>query len=387
MADTWWVQSSQLDDGQKQVIQLPQGGKHLVIGPPGSGKTNLLLLRANYLHLCGYSNICIVVFNRLLKEFIVSGASEYAFDSDRVKTLSQWQRELLSDSGLRVAPPAGFSARQDYLDSSCSELVASLNGSKLFDAVLLDEAQDYTKEQLDVFLAVADQVFAVGDDRQRVYAPDSFNVLKGAMDEVHELKFHYRNGLNICQFADGLPQTYTPPRLLVPRCQYRETVLPSKVTAHSCRSVTEQGELVAAALRTQVAAYPDELLGVLCPRNDEADIIYDLLSSDSALGPFTVRQSFESGYEPFAKGACICVSSMHGSKGLEFRTVHLAGLEMLKAIPRNRSNLLYTAVTRAKTTLSLYGVGALPGQVMSAFNKMQPQRSRPSIDDVFGGKQ
>ena len=42
MNDTWWVKQSQLDDDQKKVFTLPIDKDHLVKGPPGSGKTNLL---------------------------------------------------------------------------------------------------------------------------------------------------------------------------------------------------------------------------------------------------------------------------------------------------------------------------------------------------------
>ena len=45
MTDTWWVKQGQLDPHQKKVFTLSISDDHLVKGPPGSGKTNLLLLR------------------------------------------------------------------------------------------------------------------------------------------------------------------------------------------------------------------------------------------------------------------------------------------------------------------------------------------------------
>lgn len=74
MSETWWVGQDELDDDQQRVIALSESGSYFVTGPPGSGKTNLLLLRANCLYLSGLRNINVVTFTRSLKEFIASDA-------------------------------------------------------------------------------------------------------------------------------------------------------------------------------------------------------------------------------------------------------------------------------------------------------------------------
>ena len=51
MNETWWVDPSQLDVDQKKVIRAGADQDLLILGPPGSGKTNLLLLRDNYLRV------------------------------------------------------------------------------------------------------------------------------------------------------------------------------------------------------------------------------------------------------------------------------------------------------------------------------------------------
>ncbi len=48
MQETWWVAEGDLDDDQKKIAALPAKRSHLITGPPGCGKTNLLLLRAKY---------------------------------------------------------------------------------------------------------------------------------------------------------------------------------------------------------------------------------------------------------------------------------------------------------------------------------------------------
>jgi KaiC/GvpD/RAD55 family RecA-like ATPase len=84
----------------EKIISLPLHTNYLVLGPPGSGKTNLLLLRANYFARAGHPNILLLVFTRLLREFIVTGGVQYAFDTSKVKTHAKWQRDLLFEYGV-----------------------------------------------------------------------------------------------------------------------------------------------------------------------------------------------------------------------------------------------------------------------------------------------
>jgi superfamily I DNA and RNA helicase len=70
--DTWWRTPEELDADQQEIVSLPLEGSHLVVGPPGSGKTNLLLLRGAFLTRGGKPNIAIITFNRLLRTVMTS---------------------------------------------------------------------------------------------------------------------------------------------------------------------------------------------------------------------------------------------------------------------------------------------------------------------------
>ena len=87
----------------------------LITGPPGSGKTNLLLLRANNLYLAGQRNIAIVTFTRALREFISSGATRYHFPVTRIMTCREWQNDFLHQYGGHVTPSGDFEKdRKDF---------------------------------------------------------------------------------------------------------------------------------------------------------------------------------------------------------------------------------------------------------------------------------
>src|SRR5882757_9047381 len=105
MNQTWWSGIQELKEEQKKIISLPLDASHLVLGPPGSGKTNLLLLRANYFARAGHPNILLLVFTRVLREFIVTGGVQYAFDTSKVKTYRRWQHNLLAEYNAKQSDP------------------------------------------------------------------------------------------------------------------------------------------------------------------------------------------------------------------------------------------------------------------------------------------
>ncbi|WP_448093659.1 hypothetical protein [Pseudomonas lini] len=73
MSNTWWRDEDELAKEQSDLLEVPAEQSLLIKGPPGSGKTNLLLLRANQLFLGDHPNLYVVVFGSLLKNFIQIG--------------------------------------------------------------------------------------------------------------------------------------------------------------------------------------------------------------------------------------------------------------------------------------------------------------------------
>lgn len=81
----------------------------------------------------------------------------------------------------------------------------------------------------------------------------------------------------------------------------------------------------------------------------------------------------------------ICVT-LHGGKGLEFRAVHLLGSDLITRFPHQK-RMDYTAITQAKTALTVYHVGHLPGCFAKALAALKPQLVGPDSDlsDLFRG--
>ncbi len=389
MAGAWWIGESDLDDDQKDVISLAAEGNHLVLGPPGSGKTNILLLRANYLTLYGKPNIAIVVFTRTLRKFIASGGKEYDFTPDKIMTCNKWQRDVLHQYGITARPPDDFAGQRKYLAEKVGELIQTRKLTRIYEAILLDEAQDYTAAEIELFTNLGGQVFAVADSRQQIYKGDGtetdpLGAIRSAIppENVHELRYHYRNGLEICRIADRIAKDSDVYEPLTPRAQYDEAENKSTVTTFQ-GNLDAQCEEIAKSLRTQLRAFPNELLAVVCPLREHVNAVFAKLQAEPDLAPKLCK--IDDDDEAFDTSKPICVSTVHSAKGLEVRALHFAAAEHVKRTPHQR-NVGFTAVTRAKTSLAIYHEGDLKGWFESAVVGLNPPKTQPDFGSLFKGK-
>jgi superfamily I DNA/RNA helicase len=387
MPSAWWIGDDELDSDQQAVTGIEGGGSHLVLGPPGSGKTNILLLRANYLTLAGKPNIAIVVFTRTLKKFIASGGKEYQFPDSKIMTSNAWQKDVLHQYGVPLNLPTDFDQQRKYLAEQIAELIKREKLKKIYDAILLDEAQDYTPDEISLFKQLAGELFAVADSRQQIYKDEAAEAeplaaIRAAVDKVHELKFHYRNGRRICELADLMMKDKDYHQSLLEYCNYNESANPSSVTIFK-GSLADQCREIAAALRNQLKVYPSELLAVVCAKREHVDEVFRLLQGVSDIAPKLCK--IDEDDAAFDGTKPICVSTIHGAKGLEVRALHFAAAEHVKKVPHQRK-VGFTAITRAKTSLGIYHEDELKGWFEGAVEGLKPPKPTPSLSDLFKRK-
>lgn len=385
MKDLWWVGEDDLDDDQKRAVALPSQGVHLVVGPPGSGKTNILLLRAKYLALAGCPNTRIVVFNRSLQRFITAGGQEYGFAEENVTTSARLFRDVLFELGAEPHLEGTFEEQRRQLCEQVAHVAEETGTANLFDAILLDECQDYTEEEAHLFMRLSDSVFAVGDSRQSIYRREmgksALDLLAEFASERVELRYHYRNGREICALADGMSKHQLADNAkMVATCNYRPGG--GQPTVEIVRgSLSSQCSKMMELLKVQLRAYPDELLGVICPKRSDLDAVAAKLDEDWSLAARYSHVDEEFG--AFDPDRPICLCTGHGAKGLEFRAVHLLAADTLMKFKLQR-NLGYTAATRAKTSLTIYHEGVLPGWLQSAIARSRGRVAAPPLGAPFG---
>lgn len=382
MNNQWWVEPKELDKDQREIISLNINGDYLVVGPPGSGKTNLLLLRANTYQLEQLSNLCILVFTRTLKEFLVSGASNYDFPPHKIKTYFNWAWDLFREYGYQHSRSEDFKDERGAILEGLKHLTSEYTLNRTYDAILLDEANDYHIEEINILKAISKRLFAVGDARQQIYHKENTLAhLRSIVSETKTLKFHYRNGLNICKLADRISKDQSPEAMLEPTCHYDEQDMKSTVKIFGGISIRQQCERILIELPDQMQVYQGEMIGIICPTRKFLPVIIEFFLN-SPLAHFCTIQSSESGYMAFQNDRPICICTIHSAKGLEFRALHLVGADDINGA-QNRA-IAYTAVTRTKTSLRVYHEKPLISYLESAFAQFDRRTTPPTINEIFG---
>jgi hypothetical protein len=163
-----------LDHLQESIARRFGRGRHIVVGPPGSGKTLVLVHQAAFLleHLRNIKRILFLCFNSSLV--------------NHVRSLLSLKGVSLGEHGVEVLPifelcekilgaPISLEKEETaYYNMVIDEVLAKDPGERYrYDAVLVDEGQDFDTRMLQVALKClnpATDVFTVAlDEGQEIY--------------------------------------------------------------------------------------------------------------------------------------------------------------------------------------------------------------------------
>ena len=107
------------------------------------------------------------------------------------------------------------------------------------------------------------------------------------------------------------------------------------------------------------------------------------LLEQSSIAQHVQVQRYSEGYVAFDADKRVIVTTLHSAKGLEFRALHLLGMDKVNKFRGAQKRMSYTGVTRAKTSLAIFHEGNLPGYLERGLAAVEPEEAPPSLNDLF----
>ena len=384
MQNSWWTKPEQMDPDQKRFVSLDANGRHLLLGPPGSGKTNLLILRARYIFGSGLKNVLVLTFTRSLQDFIRTGVAEKKYlGAEQIQTFKKWAIQhcaTYAPDALRAYDKdADFDTQRMQLIAALKVASSRVPGKNTYDAILVDEVQDLRIEEVEALLPLSERITVAGDAKQTIYeSGQTIAEIEKLGFKRTELQFHYRIGTAIADTADKALEPKNDAQRLRANCQYREDAMQSRAELSELPSRRAQFDMMLKAIELQLRSYPGEGIGIFVPLRATVDELRGYFESGPLAG--TIAYHTDAAEEhSFQSGKLVHVLPIKSSKGTEFRSVHLFGLEELQ-YPQHRRELLFMAITRARTALAGYYTGKVLGSVATAFAK---PATPPALEDLL----
>lgn len=368
-----------MDLQQEQIARSLGEGHRVIHGSAGSGKTMILVYRAEQLAAAARPDkpILVTCFNRALASRIEAQLRQRGVDERVVvRTFHSWCEDLVKTYQLTVPPHDG---RSDYFvklaEATTRAVATGLVPGGQYTALLVDEAHDFEDAWLTMAASMIDpatnSLLVLYDDAQSIYQKKrrkfSFSALGiEARGRTSILKINYRNTAEVLSLAmscaDALlndsGEADAEVQTIKPQTAGRRGPLPVLIEARNAR---QEADLLAQRVAEAIARgnKPSDI-AILCRANYLMDSITEALRRHKIA--FQLAKDVRSKRFDW-NGPSVKLVTLHSSKGLEFPIVFVAGLQALpfKNEPiEEEVRLLYVGMTRANQELVLSAHGDSP---------------------------
>ena len=387
-----------MDLQQEQIARTLGEGHRVIHGVAGSGKTMILVFRAQQLAAMTTPGqpILVLCFNRALAEHIdsllrVRGVDERVV----VRTFHSWCQDMVRAYQLDVpVSPKNPSAYYPAMVESVSRAVETgLVPAGQYSALLIDEAHDFEDAWLQMAARMVNpatnSLLVLYDDAQSIYQKKRHKLSFASMGiqaqgRTSILKLNYRNTAEVLTLAmhcaDSLlaerPETEEAMQTVQPATAGRRGPMPMLLEAANAQA---EAELVAERIAKELAdgramsemavlARTKYLLGPLAQALQRRQIGVQSMSVKAIRDFDWLRPSVK-------------LLTLHSAKGLEFPWVCVLGLQtmpMQEAPMEEEIRLLYVGMTRAthELVLSAAGSSAMVQRVKNSLEAVAHQFGR-----------
>lgn len=315
------IKESEMDDYQRRIVNRRSEDSLIVRGCAGSGKSLLAFWRLHDIVHNNKGSVQVIVYTKSLKEYFVYGCQGFDIDSELIDYWWHWDKN-----------------------------------SRTTDYIIVDEAQDFTEDDIRRFASHAKRTLLLyGDSSQQIY---SFAKPTVTMEEIaritnipeETLVYNHRLPKRIARVAQYLN---VEKDVLEERCREEGYEKPYFLRYDSVES---QLDAIANIIRTREL----EDVGILLPTNDCVKSAVGYLRQKGVPIEFKYSLSSEDRADTLNfSTANPKILTYHSAKGLQFQTVFIPECEDNLINNRNH-NAFYVAMTRSYSSLYLLYSNMLP---------------------------
>ncbi len=357
-----------MDLQQEQLARNLGEGHRVIHGVAGSGKTMILGFRAMQLAEALNKPILVLCFNVSLASRLRHYVLEKQIENKvQVYHFHDWCGQQIKTYHCDV--PDG---EAPYWERQVSAVIQGVGKAQIpraqYGAVLIDEGHDFESEWLQLITQMVDPatdtILLLYDDAQSIYKKRSgldfslSSVGIKARGRTTILKLNYRNTKEILDFAYQFSQEFISEE--ASDDDHIPVILPESAGASGPTPVFRQFDEQSVELNYITRCVEKWLangqsadeIAILVPTNKQAEIISQHLQRAGVANLCMVSKANKAAYNPDQK--LVSVLSFHSSKGLEFETVILAGINRIHFVAKELADqvrLMYVGMTRAKSQL------------------------------------
>lgn len=365
-----------MDLTQEQTARTLGDGHRVIHGAAGSGKTMILIFRAQQLAAAARADqpILVLCYNRALAQRIDAMLRERGVDERVVvRTFHAWCQDMCKAYQLDRPSAKGDAYYEELAATVQRALDTGLVPSGQYTALLIDEAHDFQDAWLNMAAKLVtpatNSLLVLYDDAQSIYQHKrrAFNFASVGIEargRTSIFRLNYRNTAEILalamQCAQGIvsekAESDDAMQTVQPATAGRRGPMPVLIcAAHGREEATRIAEHIAAAVAEGTA--PGDI-AVLCRVKKHMDAIAQAITQQRI-----ACQSMNSpDFRAFDWTApSVKLVTLHSAKGLEFPLVFIAGLDCMPWMGEaleEELRLLYVGMTRATQRLVLTAAGS-----------------------------
>ena len=363
-----------MDLQQEQLARNLGEGHRVIHGVAGSGKTMILGFRALQLAQTMSKPILVLCFNVSLAASLRHYVGEKEIEHKvQVYHFHDWCGQQIKTYHCDVPE-----CEAPYFERQVMAVIRCVEKSQVpraqYSAVLIDEGHDFEPDWLQLVTQMVDpetdSLLLLYDDAQSIYKKRSSldfslsSVGIKARGRTTILKLNYRNTQEILEFAYKFAQEFIS--ALDSDEDHIPVVVPESAggsgPAPVFRLFNQQSEELDYIKRCvskwlDKGHTPNEI-AILVPSNKIAELVSERLDRAGIPNLALVGKNSKAAYNPGKP--IVTVLTIHSSKGLEFETVVLAGIDKIQFVAEelvDQVRLLYVGMTRAKSQLLITSSG------------------------------